>query len=350
MSLKRQTLFLSVFFVLPLIAGDATAKKRPAADRHAAESARPGTLWREPADIEKLNLFYGSGGEKRQPRGTVFTFEKEDLAGSNPKLDVRDADGTKWKLKLGSEVRPEVAATRLVWAAGFFTQDDYVVRDVHVAELPAHLHRGGQFIGEQGAIDIARLKRNPAGYEKAGEWKWRDSPFEDTREWNGLRVMMALINNWDLKDLNNEIFEGKSSGKNAKDGDAPARIYLIGDLGSSFGTTRLGSHHLERKGNLVFYRRSKFIVHERTETVDFSTPARPALIVLVNPHEYFSRLRLEWIGRNVPRSDARWMGELLARLSPEQIRDAFRAGGFTPDEVEGFARIVEKRIDALRNL
>ncbi len=35
----------------------------------------------------------------------------------------------------------------------------------------------------------------------------RDDPFEDTREWNGLRVMMALMNNWDLKDENNAIYD-----------------------------------------------------------------------------------------------------------------------------------------------
>jgi len=38
--------------------------------------------------------------------------------------------------------------------------------------------------------------------------------------------MMALINNWDLKDVNNAVheYEGK-------------RIYLISDLGASFGST-----------------------------------------------------------------------------------------------------------------
>jgi hypothetical protein len=59
---------------------------------------------------------------------------------------------------------------------------------------------------------------------------------------------------------------------------------------------------------------------------------------------------LRWIGKQVPRADARWMGDLLARLSPEQIRDAFRAAGYSPEETEGFAQVVERRIKELTAL
>ena len=59
------------------------------------------------------------------------------------------------------------------------------------------------------------------------------------------------------------------------------------------------------------------------------------------------RLHMRWIGRRIPREDVQWIGQLLAQLSPEQIRDAFRAAGYTPDEVEGFAKVVEKRIAEL---
>ena len=46
----------------------------------------------------------------------------------------------------------------------------------------------------------------------------------------------------------------------------------------------------------------------------------------------------------------KWMAQELSKLSPEQIRDAFRAAGYSPEEVEGFAGVVEKRIAALREL
>jgi hypothetical protein len=62
------------------------------------------------------------------------------------------------------------------------------------------------------------------------------------------------------------------------------------------------------------------------------------------------RLGLKKIGRHVPREDALWMGQLLARLSPKQIRDAFRAGGYSPAETEAFAKAVEERIAILNKL
>ena len=55
--------------------------------------------------------------------------------------------------------------------------------------------------------------------------------------------MMALINNWDLKDVNNAIYRGK-------DGEL---VYMVSDLGASFGTTRLERSHEKAKGNLVSY-------------------------------------------------------------------------------------------------
>jgi hypothetical protein len=52
----------------------------------------------------------------------------------------------------------------------------------------------------------------------------------------------------------------------------------------------------------------------------------------------------------MPRSHARWVGELLGCLSTGQLRDCFRAGGYSPDEVEGFAQVVESRIAGLWKL
>ena len=84
--------------------------------------------------------------------------------------------------------------------------------------------------------------------------------------------------------------------------------------------------------------------------MNVNVPARPAWEYLVNPKEYIQRLRMGWIGKDIPRADARWMAEWLARLSPKQIRDAFRAAGYSPEEVEGFSKVVEHRIAALMEL
>ena len=63
-----------------------------------------------------------------------------------------------------------------------------------------------------------------------------------------------------------------------------------------------------------------------------------------------ARVHLEYIGKNVTREDARWMGQILARLSPDQLRDAFRASGYAPNEVDGFVQVLRERIEALTGL
>lgn len=79
-------------------------------------------------------------------------------------------------------------------------------------------------------------------------------------------------------------------------------------------------------------------------------PTRPTLIYLATSKEFVSRMDMRWIGEHIPISDARWIGGLLTQLSPGQIRDAFRAAGYPPEQVEGFALVVEERIAELNKL
>jgi hypothetical protein len=295
-------------------------------------------LWRAPHDIASRNLFYGPGGESHHP-GRIFTFVKEDLKGSNPKFVVEDENRQRWKVKLGDEARPETAASRLVWAIGFFADEDYFMGDLQVKGLTGHLSRGQNLVDANGSVHSARLEREPKNRKKAGLWHWKRNPFSGTRELNGLRVMMALINNWDLKDENNTVYKEKSG-----------RVFLVSDLGASFGTTGADLSNRRAKGNLRSFRHSKFIVKVTSEFVDFEEPARPSFFYVFNPWRYGQRLRLVWIGRHIPRADAKWTGRLLSQLSSDQIRDAFRAAGYSREEVEGFSQVVEDRIAQLNGL
>jgi len=86
------------------------------------------------------------------------------------------------------------------------------------------------------------------------------------------------------------------------------------------------------------------------DEVHFATPGGPTLFLLVNPKDYFYRRELTSITHHVSRSDARRIGQLLSGLSSQQIRDAFRAGGFSNDEIDGFTGVVQKRIGLLAQL
>ncbi|HKD16035.1 MAG TPA: hypothetical protein VKE71_15980 [Candidatus Angelobacter sp.] len=301
-----------------------------------------GVMWKDPGNIRSLNLFYGPGGKRHQPRAPV-EFVKEDLKGTSPKFDVRDADGEKWRAKLGPEARPETVAARLLWAVGYPANENYFFSDLKVENLPAQLARGQSFVAPPDDVKGVRLQRHPGGGKKNGVWKWRHNPFTGTREFNGLRVMMALINNWDLKDENNAIYNDPSS---------PSReLYEVTDVGASFGKTGRSYSEVASKGNLRSYTHSKFISKIAPDYVDFNFPTHPPLIdVLIEPSFFWHQMRQRWIGRHIPRADARWIASLLAQLSPEQIRDAFRAANYPPDQIESYAATLESRIAQLNKL
>jgi hypothetical protein len=315
-----------------------------AGSQHASDVPGTAVLWREPTDIASRDLVDGPGGRAHTPYGTTFRFIKEDLDGSNPKFIVEDDAGTKWKVKLGWEAQPETVAARIVWAVGYVADDDYYLPRLCVEGVPATLHRGHRLIDANGCINGGRLKREKDDAAATSVWRWRTNPFTGTRELNGLRTLMAVINNWDLKDVNNHV-------RTATDAEGHTiQVYWVSDLGASFGTTRLGPGHRRTRGNLDAYRQSSFILNTTACCVDFAVPGRAAPIVLVNPMEYSMRSGLRWIGRQIPRSDARWMGMLLTRLSQNQIRDAFRAAGYSEDDAGAFTAALEQRIAALRAL
>jgi hypothetical protein len=342
--MRRIAQFLTILvaiFLASVSAEEPAKGNKPKEQATGIKAEGPAVLWRYPTDIAVRNLYYGPGGKKDEPTGS-FVFQKEDLGGSSPKFDVVDEQGVKWRVKMGDEARPETAASRLVWAVGYFTNEDYFMPKLHVKDIGS-LQRGRSMVEPGGVVYNVRLKRYLRNEKKIGTWAWATDPFANTREWNGLRVLMAVINNWDLKDENNAIYQVRGP-------QGPEQVYMVSDLGASFGTIGLSWTRRGSKGNLSAYSNSKLIRQQKPYFVDLYVPSRPALIRFPSPHELRLRMGLRWIALGIPRADARWMGELLAHLSPQQIRDAFRAARYSPEQVEGFGEVVEKRIAELRAL
>ncbi len=334
---------LIVAFLCPVTAAAGERGGKPTHNEPAKTEAA--VLWKDPVDIASRNLFGGPGGQKDAPRGP-YVFIKEDPEGSNPKFDVRDCNQVEWKVKLGLEAHPETVASRLVWAVGYFANEDYFLPELTAEKLPDHLHRGGKLVAPDRTARDVRLKRHIEDEKKIGSWRWSDNPFEGTRELNGLRVMMALINNWDLKDVNNAIYR-----ENRREGSGSAKdVYMVSDLGASFGDAGIGWPLSKSTSNLKYYSRSRFIKRIDAGYVDFNVPRRPAIVCIVRPHQFLQHLRLRKVGRHIPRSDARWIGQLLAKLSADQIKDAFRAAGYSPQETDGFTRVLVERIAELNDL
>jgi hypothetical protein len=335
---------LAAYGIAPIAA--APAKDPKAQARVAEESTRTGKplLWVDPTDIESRDLYNGPGPKDRIPTpNTAFTFEKEDLDGSNPKYVIRDDKGNKWKAKLGDEAKPETAAVRIVWAAGYFTDYDYFLPRIRVNGVPSDLKRGRKLIGPDGTMTNVRLKLESKDRKKVGNWEWKNGPFAGSRELNGLRTLMSLINNWDLKDVNNSIYREKTE-------DGTRLLYVVSDLGASFGSPRFDAGYAHDKGELSAYQKSQFIKKASDTDVNFESPGEPAKAVLFNPAQYAKRRDLVWVGDHIPRADARWMGDLLSRLSAQQLQDAFRAAGYTTGEANQFVTVIQDRIAQLKKL
>jgi hypothetical protein len=95
------------------------------------------------------------------------------------------------------------------------------------------------------------------------------------------------------------------------------------------------------------YADSTFVEKTTPDFIDFVMHSRPFLLSAVNVPNYRDRTRMEQVTRHIPRADAKWLGRRLSRLSGAQIRDAFRAGGYTHDEVEVYTRAMRARIAEL---
>jgi hypothetical protein len=293
-------------------------------------------LWTDRGDIRALDLIGGAGGKEHAPAGR-FTFEKEDMDGSSPKFIVRDDQGVKWKAKLGQEVKSETAATRLVWAAGYFTDEDYYLPELHVDNMPK-LKRGSEFVSADGTVTGVRMERYLKGQKKDGNWSWFKNPFTGTKELNGLRIMMALINNWDLKEVNNAVYQEK--------GGRPR--YVVADLGATFGET--GNTITRSKSNPEDYYKSEFIQKATGDRVDFHLSSRPFFLTAIDIPNYNKRTHMQDVVKNIPIADAIWLGKLLEPLSDDQIRDVFRAAGYNDKDVEANATVVKQRIRDLNRL
>jgi hypothetical protein len=303
--------------------------------KEASATSDKAVLWRQP-DVAMRNLLYGAGGEEHAPNGP-FTFVHEDLDGTQPKFEIKDEQGIRWKAKLGAEARSETAATRFVWAAGYFTDEDYYVPELRVEGLPS-LKRGREYVSGSGVVVGARLEREIRGEKKAGQWSWLENPFVGTREFNGLKVLMALINDWDLKEVNNSIYD-------EQDGE---QRYAVSDLGASFG--RNSNEYSRSKANVEGYQRSGFIKAIRPQEVDFVLQHYPFWVTAVRTVHFREYGRMEELVQHIPRTDVTWIGELLAQLSDAQIGDAFRAAGFSAQEVDAFTVTIRARIAQLSTL
>lgn len=299
--------FLIIFSLVSTTAAVAQTKKSKE-----KFSAGKSVIWK-PVNISRRDLYWGAGGREMFPNLKRVTLIRKETGGNNLKYRIKDGSGRIWVAKIADESQPETAAVRILWAVGYPTEINYLVPKL---TIPG-----------KGTFKNVRLEARPANIDRQDRWSWTDNPFAGTNELQGLKIMMALINNWDLKDGNNIILQ--TGGE---------RQYVISDLGSSFGKFAPVSFPiLNRFGRSVnnpeHYAKSEFVKGiEEDGGLDMAYKG--------NSRSLFD---------DITPAQGRWAADLLKQLSDKQIRDAFRAANYSPSEVRMLAQAVRNRIRELDN-
>lgn len=268
-------------------------------------NAKP-VMW-EAVNIGERDLYWGPGGQQMFPVLEKAKYVGRQPGGNNLKHRLKDGTGREWVIKIADESQPEAAAVRLLWAIGYRTEINYLVPKLEIAKV--------------GNYKNVRFEARPENIKRLERWSWSDNPFAGTNEFEGLKIMMAMLNNWDLKDENNVILQ---------DGDR--HYYVISDLGASFG--RLADTSTSRSGRSVnkpeHYAQSDFIKQVRDGVIEF---------------DY--RGSADYLVKGIKVEHGRWLADLLLQLSDKQIEDAFRASNYETEDVKLLAQALKSRIREL---
>src|SRR5215210_27681 len=305
----------AVVYLLLAVAVFSSASNATAQDEKKRPTGTP-VLWRAHPNPSSLDLYWGQGGRGMRPDLRRLTFIEEEKGGYSTKYRVRDASGRVWVVKIGKEAQSETAATRLLWAAGYMTEIVYLAPS---ATIPG-----------KGVFTNVRFEARPENVEREGEWKWDKNPFTGTREFQGLKVMMVILNNWDIKDSNNVLLAVPGS-------NGTELRYAISDLGATLGDTG--------KWPLLWR-----FTRSRNDPKGFSGDK------IIDEVKEDGRVDFEFSGKkrgmfnDITVEEARWAGRLLSSLSNRQFSGAFRAANYTPQETRTLVASVRSRVNQLVRL
>ena len=277
-----------------------------------------GELWQEPVDITTRDLFHGAGGAALAPKGSSFAFVAADTTGFSPGFDVTDSGGLEWSVKTGPEAQSEVTTSRILWALGFHQPPTYYLGRWTLTGAQA---------GEQPA---GRFRPKLKTEEVVGDWSWYENPFVGSRHYAGLVVTNLILNSWDWKTSNNKIYSVTNRAGEVE------RRFVVRDVGASLGRTTYP--HILR-----WFRLRGFGQGTRNDLPGFEAQG---FITGIDGN----RVKFDYRGiyrdviNSVTPADVAWTCALMSRLSDRQWDDAFRAGGYDPDERRRYILKIKAKI------
>lgn len=292
-------------------------------------------LWRDPGNVPALDLDGGPGGSDGRP-APPFEFLEEHHAGSQPCVSVRDARGTRWRVKWGPEVHSETFAVRIAWACGYFAESTYFVPEGTI-QGSGGLSRASSCIQSGGRFTDARFELDDPAVLKLFEehsWSWPDTPFTGTPELAGLKILLMLVSNWDNKDRR-DVARGSNTGIFVQQVSRRRREahYLIIDWGASMG----------RWGATI-------VTRGRWDTAGFAAQTPEFVTGTVGDSVRFGYAgqRTSDASAEITVSEVQWLCRYLGQLTDAQIEAALAASGATPDEIQSFRSSLRSRIEQLQ--
>lgn len=308
---------LPLVFVMALTAAACAKPEMRSTLNRRPTAAEMAQLWVKPDNIAARDLFWGVGGEKYAPKpGTKFEVKAFDETGMSGGWDLEDpATKMEYSVKIGVEAQVEILASRLLWAVGYHQPPTYLLIDYDLSgERADEMARTGRFrpkIGDE--------------MDNIGDWSWHENPFVGTREFKGLITLMVMLNNWDIKESQNKIYEIK------RPGNGPKQWYVVRDLGAAFGKTAWPVGTKSNPDDFEKQQLLKRVVNNRQ--VEFDYDARHK--------ELFEGITVD---------DVIWISELMNQITPKQYADAFRAAAYPEDVKERFISKLRSKVQEGLNL
>jgi hypothetical protein len=279
-------------------------------------------LWTDPGDPSQFDFQYGVGGAERQPR-PPFRFLNEDLSRSTPKINVIDANGLKWNVKWGHEARPSSFCTRLISACGYFADTEYFIASGRI-DGARDLQRARTRVASNGAFKNARfqLRSDSPRYLDDEHWTFKKNPFVGTPEFQGLKILVLLLSNWDTRNSNFGIFSDDSTGQERF-------LYAHTDWGAALGNW--GNGLTRSKGECKDFAKQtrRFVKGVRDDVVDFGFGGE-----------------LE----DIHVSDVRWLLQYLGKITDGQIRTGLLYSGESLEDADCYTTALKQRIEQLQQV
>jgi hypothetical protein len=249
---------------------------------------------------------------------------------------VTDANGVKWSVKWGPEVNAEVFASRIAWAAGYFVEPSYFVAGGKIDGVKK-LGRAKKYVDSGGNFTDARFEmkeKDITKLEGKQSWQWDINSLVGTREFNGLKIIMMLVSNWDNKDARDAGRGSNTAIFQYPVGDTLESRYVVTDWGGSMG--KWGGFLSREKWDCKGY---------AEQTPEFTKRVVGGFVVWG-----WSGQHTKDFTEKISGFDVKWLLQYIVRISDDQIRAGLEASGATQAESQIFAKALRDRILQLQIL